>query len=514
MRERPAILRRDGRATNALALFQQASQIDGHFAELEFLWGQSCLVLGQEEEARRHLTRARDEDGLRFRADGPINDLIRKTATGRAAEGIFFADAERALASASSHGLPGNELLFEHVHLNFEGNYLLARTIADQVAKALPETVARRADPRGDWLPAAECARRLAFAGWNRYEGIASILLRLNDPPFTSQWGHAGRYRQLQQQLEALQPALLPPALRQALTECNQARALAPEDWLLDENQGRVLTKLGDLPAAANAWQRVAERVPHDADAFVQKGMLLLQSGQYEQALRQFEAVLRLDPASVQAMDGIGRVLAKQGKIQEAITQFEKVLRLKPNYCETLVNLGLALNATGKSEEAKRRFREALEHKPNTPAALIMLAQICHAEGWLDESVTNFSAALRLNPVDASTQVDLGITLAALGRYPEAGARYAEAVRLEPNSAAAHFRLGFEMGRQDKSAEAIEQFTQAVRIKGDFLEARLNLGVALLKQGRTNEAQVQLDEAGRIDPGNVTVKRLLEKMGK
>lgn len=503
-----------GRATDAIALFGQASQIDDDYAELHFLWGQCCLGLGQEEEARRHFTRARDQDVLRFRADSPINEIIRKTASGREAEGVFFTDAEQALAAASPHGLPGNELLFEHVHLNFEGNYLLARTIADQVAKALPETVARRAGPQGDWLAAPECARRLAFAGWNRYEGLASILLRLNDPPFTSQFGHAERYRQLQQQLEELQPALAPPALKQALADDNQARALAPDDWRLDENLGRLLAKLGDWPAAANAWGRVAERVPHDADALAQQGIALLQSGQHAEATRAFESVLRLDPQAVPALDGIGRALAKQGKTREAIVQFEKVLRLKPHYCETLINLGLALNALGKSEEAKLRFREALVHKPNSPAALIMLAKICHAEGWLAESVTNFSAALRLNPVDAPTELDLGVTLAAMGRYAEAGTHYAEAVRLDPNSAPAHFRLGFEMGRQGKSGEAIEQFTHAVRLKGDFLEARLNLGVALLKLGRSNEAQVQLEEARRIDPGNATVKKLLGTMGK
>lgn len=503
-----------GRAADAIALFRQASQIDDHYAEAHFLWGQCCLGLGQDEEARRHFARARDEDVLRFRADGPINDIIRKTARGREAEGVSFVDAEQTLAAASPHGLPGNEFFFEHVHLNFEGNYLLARTIADQVAKALPDTVGGRAEPRRDWLSAPECARRLGFADWNRYEGLASILLRLNDPPFTSQFGHAARYRRLQEQLEQLQPALGASALQQALADCNQARALAPEDWLLDENLGRLLAKLGDLPAAAAAWRRVAERVPHHADAFSQQGILLVQSGRYEEATRAFEAVLRLDPQSVAAMDGIGRVLAKQGKTPEAIVQFEKVLRLKPHYCETLVNLGLALNATGKSEDAKLRFREALEHKPNSPAALIMLAKICHAEGWLAESVTNFSAALRLNPVDASTHLDLGVTLAAMGRYAEAGAQYAEAVRLDPNSAPAHFRLGFERGRQGNSAEAIEQFTQAVRLKGDFLEARLNLGVALLKQGRTNEARVQLEEARRLDPGNETVRKLLGTFAK
>ena len=61
-------------------------------------------------------------------------------AANRESAGIYLADAEDAFARASDGGAPGKELFYEHVHLNFEGNYLLARTVFEQLVRILPES--------------------------------------------------------------------------------------------------------------------------------------------------------------------------------------------------------------------------------------------------------------------------------------------------------------------------------------------------------------------------------------
>ncbi len=493
----------------AIEWFRQAEQIDPQFAELHFRWAQCSLALSREEEARQHFTLARDCDALWFRADSRLNGLIRKAATGRQAEGIYLADAQSALAQQSPHGVAGEELFYEHVHLNFEGNYALARALVEQVEQAMPAAAARRGNSPRTWLSAAECAQRLAWAEWNRYEAKANILMRLNDAPFTLQMNHAEQCLQLQRELEPLRFALSPEALRLAARACEQARAMAPEDWVLDELLAQALAKLGDLPTASAAWQRVLQRLPHHEQAHLQRGMLLTQTGRYDEGIQEFEMALKLEPKSVQAMDGIGRALAQQGNAQAAIEQYEKVLKLKPNYCETLVNLGLALNTLGKTDESRARIRQALEHKPNNPTVLKGLAKLCCTQGWLNEAVTTFSTALELDPADATTHLNLGIALGALGRNTEAAQHYAEAARLNPSSAEAHFRLGFELGRQGKETGAMEQFSEAVRLKPDFLEARLNLGIALYKNGKSQEAHGHFREALRLDPTNTVALNYL-----
>jgi hypothetical protein len=42
------------------------------------------------------------------------------------------------LSANSPHQIPGEEFFYEHVHLNFQGNYLLARAFAEQIESAWP----------------------------------------------------------------------------------------------------------------------------------------------------------------------------------------------------------------------------------------------------------------------------------------------------------------------------------------------------------------------------------------
>ena len=57
-----------------------------------------------------------------------------------------LADAEQALARGDpdSTGIRRADLFYEHVHLTFDGNYLLARAVFDQVCAALPQLAAHR----------------------------------------------------------------------------------------------------------------------------------------------------------------------------------------------------------------------------------------------------------------------------------------------------------------------------------------------------------------------------------
>ena len=91
------------------------------------------MAAGDIATAQKEFAAARDVDALRFRCDSRLNDIIRQEAKGD----IALTDGERALAEASPDGIPGHDLFYEHVHLTFLGNYVLARTITEAVEHAL-----------------------------------------------------------------------------------------------------------------------------------------------------------------------------------------------------------------------------------------------------------------------------------------------------------------------------------------------------------------------------------------
>ena len=80
------------RFAEALATYQQASQVDAEFAELIFRRAVCNLALGQTNAALSDFLLARDLDTLRFRADSRLNQIIRQVGP---AHGITLIDAEQ-----------------------------------------------------------------------------------------------------------------------------------------------------------------------------------------------------------------------------------------------------------------------------------------------------------------------------------------------------------------------------------------------------------------------------------
>ena len=499
-----------GKNAEAIAAFGLAAQIDAGYADLQYRWGRCCAALSQFDDARPHFVLARDNDALRFRADTRINETIRQTAKDQQKEGVFLVDAAADLARKSPHGIPGEEFLLEHVHFNFNGNYLLARLVADQVAAALPASVIGGARTAAEWLSAERCAEQLALTDWNRYEIASVIRQRFEMPPFTRQLDHVERYQHAQKLAEQYRAGLTPAALSAAVRVHRDALARSPNDWELHENLGRLLQKLGDGPGAIEQWRSVLALVPHYQEAYYQLGSVLDQQGQSRQAITQFQKALALKPDSPEALNGLGLALANQGQFLEAIKLYEKALVLKPDFAGAHVNIGLALSRLGQTEEAKAHYEQAMRLKPDSPGAFINLGKILNSQGKISEAITNYAAALQINPEDAVAHFNLGNCYRKLGRMTEACEHYAEAVRINPGFAEAHCQLGFELARVGKEAEAMSHFADAVRLKPDYSEAHLNLGVALAKQQKLPEAIAHFQEALRLDPSYATAKKYLE----
>ena len=167
----------------ALKQYQAAAAIDDGYAELEFRMARAAWRLTDYRIAREHFLRARDLDTLRFRADSKINEINRSIAT---SAGVALVDAEKILSDAVPDGIIGTDLVYEHVHMTPEGNYLLARAIFAQIAPMLPQGTQVAETPSE-----AGCERLLALTGFDRWRLANEMFGRLQKAPFTNQLNHS-----------------------------------------------------------------------------------------------------------------------------------------------------------------------------------------------------------------------------------------------------------------------------------------------------------------------------------
>jgi tetratricopeptide (TPR) repeat protein len=235
---------------DALKLYLSAAAIDDDYAELEFRIARCFWKMGDYKSAKEHFLRARDLDALRFRADSRINQI---NGSASSIAGVDLVDADAILSDASPDGIIGSDLVYEHVHLTPEGNYLLARALFLKTAKSLPSEGRDPVDPE---VPSeAQCERLLALTRYDRARVAGDMLGRLQKPPFTNQLNHA-------EQLFRLAPKAQPSdeSPYETSQQYQWAIAKAPDDRILRLRYGLFLYKYNRAAAA----QQMALAQPWD----------------------------------------------------------------------------------------------------------------------------------------------------------------------------------------------------------------------------------------------------------
>jgi tetratricopeptide (TPR) repeat protein len=521
-----------GRPADALAAYAQAARIDPDYAEMAFRRARCALAQDQAPAARADAQLACDLDSLRFRADSRLNQIIRQTA---AAQGARLIDAEQELARRSSGGAPGQDLFYDHVHLNFSGNYALAALLVPEVERALfgkagespqstvksmersdipshrdsPQSTVQSSQSTVSSLPLlaeAEVARRLGFTDFDRRRVLEEMRMRFQQPPFAAQSNFQERDERLRRALAAppVPPAELAPEYRAAL-------ALAPDDPVLRAHFGRLLDAAGDGSGAEAQWKEFARLLPREPDAWFQLGNLEHSAGRPAEAARLFQEALARKPDCPEALNGLGLVLAAQGKNAQAIRQFQTASRHDPRFTAARVNLAVVLAGQGDIPGAAAQYRIVLDLDTNNLSARINLAKLLAGQGKAAEAIALYTQALEFQPDNPLAHYDLANTLAAQGRGDEATAHYAAALQSRPQFVEARYNLALELARLGRAADALAQFAEVVRLKPDLAEARYNYGVALAKARRYPEAVRQFQETLDRQPDNLAARSALER---
>ena len=460
-----------GEYPDALKQFAQAGAIDPHYADLQFRMGTCDLALTNAVQARHEFELARDDDTLAFRADSRINQIIKDAADEEAGKGVYFLDAVETLAQHSPEHIPGNELFYEHVHLNFDGNYLLGRAFAEQTAKLLPKPIL--AHEKNEWASPEVCDRRLAVSPWDRVRVWQDNFSRISEPPFSEQLDQAARASFYTSKLAEFSSQMNEQARDQTRAMYQDALAPAPDDSFLHGNFAQFLEQTGDLAGAIKEERLVGELLPQTPAVPCRVGMLLVRQGNPVEAEKNFSRALAIRGNYVPALNEMALILANQQKTAAAVECLTRAIQINPGYVDAHLNLGFIEHCEGKLDQAGTHYREAAELQPAGPAAYYYEA-VGHQQS---EAVNYFRAAIQMNPSFWQARYWLGMELATEGQIEEAQAQFSEVVRIRPDFARAHLIYGVGLGRQGQWQEALKEFQITLQLDPTNQIARQNLEV-------------------------------------
>ena len=497
-------LAESGQYAEANARFLEAAEIDDRYADLQFRIGTCLLALGEPEKAREHFLLARDLDALRFRADSQINQIIREVAGGGDSEGAHLLDVERAFEGneASPQGVPGGELFYEHVHLNPDGNYLLARLVFEQVAALLPERI--RASVSGSPVtPTKEqCFQRIALTDWGRYDLQAAMIDMVSGPPFTGQMDHERRMAEQRAELAKLGARATDPAALEATWQLFDAvLERTPDDLDVRRRFAQFLAGRRDYDGAAEQWRILLARLPGMAKWRIELAGVLQAQDKLDEALALYDEALQQAPEFAATIHyDIGLVRLRQGKATGAEEQFRQALAVDPRMGEAQGSLGTLLLQQDKTQEAIECFRRYVELSPNDVGARNNLGAAMRQAGKPDEAIEQYAEALRIDPDDLATNRNMASACLAEGNVDEAIERFRRMTQIDPGNAGLHFELGNILAKSQAMSEAVEEFRRAVQCDPTHIRARTNLAVGLESLGHMAEAIEAYQEVLQRDP--------------
>jgi len=404
---------------------------------LQFHLGRCYLADTNFDQALRCFELARDYDALPFRTDSRLNAVITECAAEFAGKAVALLDA----AEIFAHGgrIPGNDLFYEHVHLNFAGNYLLARAVADQIAPRLPATAT--SGGKGNWPAADLCERRLGLTDWDRRRVYENVLQRTSEAPFTLQPDHASQIHALMQNLAEMNSRMDSDARRRARQVFERVFAEHPDDFLLHGNFARFLEETGDLSGAVTEWKRVEELLPYHFGPLYYLGKLYARMGKYPEAEHALAGSLQLFPNVAEALDELGQVLTRQKRTADALACLNKAVQLQPGNARLYFHVAEALGAQNERDAAMDNLRKAVKLRPDYWEARYFLGVELAVRNSIEEAREQFSEVTRLKPDYALAHLNLGVALANQGRIDDALAEFQETLRLDPNNKSAQQRI-------------------------------------------------------------------------
>lgn len=185
-----------------------------------------------------------------------------------------------------------------------------------------------------------------------------------------------------------------------------------------------------DELAIARLWTQTC---PHNAEAWLQRGMtLLLANSEMDEARQSLEQALSLNQRHHEALCWLGFWHQAQQDPQQAVGYLLRGLELKPDYQPGWNMLGGVYHSVGRQHEAEGCFMRALAIAPEQAKAWNNLANTYLDAQLLDEAEKVMRVGLALNPEEPNLWNNLGNILSANRRLKEAHVAYLKALEVAP----------------------------------------------------------------------------------
>ncbi len=278
--------------------------------------------------------------------------------------------------------------------------------------------------------------------------------------------------------------------LEHAVFAYMQSLAVAddPDVWM---KVGKIKQHSGQTAFAWQAFVRVIELDPENAEGHEHLGMLFLASKQKDLATQHLEKAIEFDNRRWAANNALGVLSDASGEYEQAIGYYEAGLEHNPKSAKLLTNMGYSYYLSGQLEEAERLFILAIGIDRSYSSAMINLGLVRARQGRYDSAVNILERVLE----QPKALNDVGYIAFRNGDIAEAERLLGDAVRLSPT----YYETAYENLERVRHAQAkIRPRAEEITINaGSQGEDMAGLGVIEYRQVSADRLNVR--RANRIE---------------
>lgn len=479
-------LEEEGRWKEADEQYAKAESIDDHYAELHFRRARCALALDDAKTALAYFETARDLDTLRFRSDSKINGIIRDIGS---SDFVTLLDAEKRFQSLPRfpHGIPGNELFYEHVHFRFEGNYELARMVFE-------ETVKKLGNPPAKPTPSLErCAELLGLSGSDRYQMASSMMSLVVKPPFINQLDYYNRCEKLHAEIRSLKNHTSLDGLREAERKLTTALELRPDNLHGRMAMAQLQLRQGKASEAENTTRELMKKLPNRADLYLLLGQTMLEQDRKTEAEEAFATCINIAAQPLDYMAHIAKQYEQAGDKDRALALMREAVEAQPKAANRIAGLAEMLLEQGKTREALEKLEQADSLLPDNGNILFNLSRAYYEAGDMDAAIQKLRETLEATPFHLGARMQLGLALKNRGDNKEASRHLNTVIKQEPDKMDLRLHLAeikTEMGRFDEAEADYREM-----MKRDRQQVFAVLGLAWTLAVRPDAPVEKRDEA-------------------
>jgi len=270
-----------------------------------------------------------------------------------------------------------------------------------------------------------------------------------------------------------------------------------------------IQRRLGNWPAAEQAYRDTLDRAPDRPEALIALGAGLICNARPAEALAFLRRACAASHPGVQAWHALGLALLATNDPTSAEAALTEAQSLAPSQFDIALQRADAAHAAGHATSELSRLDAWSAADPLNPLSHQAKAHLLRLQGQLEPAIDCLEIASQLCPTNPWIFSTLGALQAAQQQTSDAEQSFRRALDLDPKLYVARYDLAAVLIRLLRFSDAEILLTEIIADHGATSVLLSNLASALIGQGRQAEAVAAARRATTLDPGSLRAWRTL-----